>query len=292
MTFRYKDYRRNGQRAVPDHDARSGRVHPPLPAPRAAEGLPPHPPLWPARQRRPQGQHRARSRTSRRAPARGRMQRIRRCRCCCPDRLATAMPVLRRQDDRHRDLRARRPRPSTAVGRLYKRGPRRHDGAPPITAHHPCRETSSSQDGRLARLRPPTPTSQLTTPKSPALQRATPQHARHRRGSLARQHDHCHPPAASVRPQRTKHKRQIPIAPRTALSIPRVPSLEAFGRRPRRQAITSMAGIRNPSQHQTFAKAAVNVASWTACGRCRCIDRKVRHRIGRANNEVANSSAS
>jgi site-specific recombinase XerD len=32
------------------------RVHPPLPAARAADGLPPHPPLWPARRRNPQGE--------------------------------------------------------------------------------------------------------------------------------------------------------------------------------------------------------------------------------------------
>ena len=42
-------------RALRHHDARRRRVHPPLPAPRPAEGLPPHPPLRPARQRRPAG---------------------------------------------------------------------------------------------------------------------------------------------------------------------------------------------------------------------------------------------
>ena len=35
-----------------DHDARDARVHPPLPHPRPAEGLPSHPPLWAVRQRR------------------------------------------------------------------------------------------------------------------------------------------------------------------------------------------------------------------------------------------------
>ena len=64
-------------RALPDHDARARRVHPPLPAPRPAEGLPSHPPLRPARQRRPQGQHRARPRTARRARAAGRRDRDR-----------------------------------------------------------------------------------------------------------------------------------------------------------------------------------------------------------------------
>ena len=36
-------------------DARRRRVHPPVPAPRPAARVPPHPPLWPARQRHPQG---------------------------------------------------------------------------------------------------------------------------------------------------------------------------------------------------------------------------------------------
>ena len=39
-------------RALQDHDARGARVHPPLPHPRAALGLPPHPTLRPVRQRR------------------------------------------------------------------------------------------------------------------------------------------------------------------------------------------------------------------------------------------------
>ena len=44
----------------------AARVHPPLPAPRAAERLPPHPPLRPLRQRGARGQHRARPTTARR----------------------------------------------------------------------------------------------------------------------------------------------------------------------------------------------------------------------------------
>ena len=49
-----------------DHDARGPRVHPPLPPPRAAERLPPHPPLRPVRRRGAGGQHRARPTTARR----------------------------------------------------------------------------------------------------------------------------------------------------------------------------------------------------------------------------------
>ena len=41
----------DGARPLEDDDARSVRVHPTLPDPRAAEGLPSHPPLRPVRQR-------------------------------------------------------------------------------------------------------------------------------------------------------------------------------------------------------------------------------------------------
>ena len=41
-----------GRRPAQDHDARRRRVHPPVPHARAAERLPPHPPLRPVRQRR------------------------------------------------------------------------------------------------------------------------------------------------------------------------------------------------------------------------------------------------
>ena len=41
------------------------RVHPPLPDPRAAQGLPPHPPLRPPRQRRPRRQPRPHARAAR-----------------------------------------------------------------------------------------------------------------------------------------------------------------------------------------------------------------------------------
>ena len=45
-----------GTRPLHDHDARDGRVHPPLPAPRPAQGLPPHPPLRPPRRRHPRAE--------------------------------------------------------------------------------------------------------------------------------------------------------------------------------------------------------------------------------------------
>jgi hypothetical protein len=47
----------------------------------------------------------------------------------------------------------------------------------------------------------------------------------------------------------------------TALSIPRALSLEAFGRRPRRQANMWIAGIRNPSPKRPFLKRQTTVNS-------------------------------
>ena len=69
VTFRYKDYRRNGQARYRTMTLGAGRVHPALPAPRPAQGVPPHPPLRAARQRRLQGQYRARQGADRRARA-------------------------------------------------------------------------------------------------------------------------------------------------------------------------------------------------------------------------------
>jgi Putative transposase len=49
-----------GPRSIQAHDTRHRRVHPPLPHPRAAQRLPPHPPLRPVRQRPLRRQHRTR----------------------------------------------------------------------------------------------------------------------------------------------------------------------------------------------------------------------------------------
>ena len=94
VTFRYKDYRHQ-------------RVHPPLPDPRAAQGLPPHPPLRPARQTILRRQHRARPRAARRANAATPQSR---CGCRRSQRAANPLaflPVLRRSYDHDRDIRAR-----------------------------------------------------------------------------------------------------------------------------------------------------------------------------------------
>jgi hypothetical protein len=42
VTFNYKDYRADGHAALQSHDARNKRVHPPVPQPRPAKGLPSH----------------------------------------------------------------------------------------------------------------------------------------------------------------------------------------------------------------------------------------------------------
>ena len=74
VTFRWKDYRardrRDGTRVDQDHDPLGGRVHPPLPAPRPARWLPPHPPLRPLRQRNAGRQHRPDQEPARPSPPR------------------------------------------------------------------------------------------------------------------------------------------------------------------------------------------------------------------------------
>ena len=62
VTFKWKDYRIEGPRPIQDDDAGDRRVHPPLPDPRPARRLPPHPPLRAARQHHPR-------RTTSRTPA-------------------------------------------------------------------------------------------------------------------------------------------------------------------------------------------------------------------------------
>ena len=96
------------RRPAAGHDARRRRVHPPLPAPRPAEGLPPHPPLRPARRRHPQG-------PSRRVPAScSASRRPPRRRAGRTGRHPAAMPMLRRTHGRHRDLRTSAPAPRAA----------------------------------------------------------------------------------------------------------------------------------------------------------------------------------
>jgi hypothetical protein len=133
VTFRYKDYRQNGQARyrtmtlAPDEFIRRFLLHV-LP-----EGVPSHPPLRIARQRHLQGQHRARQRTDRRASGSGGSAgttrrgpgRQRR------SRPSPAMPLLRRPHDHRRELWARRRTPRPAIARSRGHG---HDPMTRITA--------------------------------------------------------------------------------------------------------------------------------------------------------------
>jgi hypothetical protein len=107
VTFKWKDYRIEGRDRYKQMTLGDPRVHPPLPDPRAARRLPPHPPLWPVRQHFPRQQRRASTRAARRAEApeqggRCRLYRDRRT----PHALAS-VPLLRRPHDHHRDLQPR-----------------------------------------------------------------------------------------------------------------------------------------------------------------------------------------
>src|SRR5271166_803937 len=97
-------------RPAQDNDARGRRVHPPFSLARAAQRLPPHPPLRPVRRHGPSPQHRARPPSARRAQGlapererRGRQRGRRRF-------VSPPMPMLWRPDDRRRNVRGPAPR--------------------------------------------------------------------------------------------------------------------------------------------------------------------------------------
>ena len=98
-----------------------------------------------------------------------------------------------------------RPRPAARQAE-----PEHHDRAPLITAHHLCRGTLSSPDGRL-RAPPPNRTEIARSST------ATPHHAPPRPTPRARQPEQSHLSGASVHPPRAKRNRQIPIAPEPRL---------------------------------------------------------------------------
>jgi hypothetical protein len=100
VTFRYKDYRRDGPERQRVMTLAPHEFIRPLPAPCPATWLPPHPALRPARQFRPQGHYSARPRTACRGTAAGARRSAR------TTRLAPTLSLLRRADDHHRDLRA------------------------------------------------------------------------------------------------------------------------------------------------------------------------------------------
>ena len=62
----------------------------------------------------------------------------------------------------------------------------------------------------------------------------------------------AHPPSPNGAVTTDQAEPSNPHRLETVISTPRVPSLEASGRRPRSQANTSVAGIRNPSQVTTL----------------------------------------
>ena len=66
VTFKVKDYRIEGPGRYKTMTLDAARVHPPVPDPRAAQGLPPHPPLRSAGERREGRQPRARPQAARR----------------------------------------------------------------------------------------------------------------------------------------------------------------------------------------------------------------------------------
>ncbi len=92
--------------------------HPPLPAACPAAWPPPHPPLRLAHRLHPQDQSHARSRTPERRRAARRRQRRR------TRRLLSAMPLLRRTHDRHRDVRTLEAAARTAAGNSGEPGDR------------------------------------------------------------------------------------------------------------------------------------------------------------------------
>src|SRR4029077_18726471 len=122
-------------RAAARHDARAARVHPPLPAPCPATGLPPHPPLRLARQFRTQGHSCACPRTACRGTART-------CRRARTTQLAAILSLLWRTHDHHRDLRAMEPPPrATSRARINREHPvvTRHGLRSPLAATPPLR---------------------------------------------------------------------------------------------------------------------------------------------------------
>ena len=107
VAFRWKDYRIAGPDRWKTMRLAPARVHPALSPARAAQGLPPHPPLRALRQRQPRRKHRKSPCAARRRPA------CRRPETAAGDHTGRAacgalpMPALRRPHDRHRGLRAR-----------------------------------------------------------------------------------------------------------------------------------------------------------------------------------------
>src|SRR5271166_1064389 len=196
-------------RPAQDNDARGRRVHPPFSLARAAQRLPPHPPLRPVRRHGPSPQHRARPPSARRAQGlapererRGRQRGRRRF-------VSPPMPMLWRPDDRRRNVRGPAPRTLPTA----KPDQDRHLMT---VAAHPASQTRSRSLPTARRSRRPT----SSRPNSIVIIVSAAKIARHR------------PPRRHARAVRDP---QIPIArarPSRAPSCPRFPPWEGFERRP------------------------------------------------------------
>ena len=191
-----------------DDDAGDRRVHPTLPDPRAAEGLPSHPTLRTARQRQPSRKHCACTQAARRAvqPKRTRDAQASDRRT---SRAAASMSVLRRPNDHHRDLRARlrAEAPSHAGSgsdqdrHLMMPSPSIHDRS---DARHSCWLSAGSAQARIGSLDSP---ARATNPVALRADRSfTPTHApMFGRKPIAA--------IASVQAPHARPRGEIPIAP-------------------------------------------------------------------------------
>ena len=103
----------------------------------------------------------------------------------------------------------------------------------PQTGLQRCRRRSPSAAGSLVRDEARGPRPQVARLESSASSTAASQPARASRASATGRRLPSNSPNAFIRPQRARRNRQIPIDPEPAIFIPRVRSLEAFGRRPR-----------------------------------------------------------
>src|SRR5271157_2540005 len=213
-------------RPAQNHDARRRRVLPPLSPARAALRFPSHPPLRPVRQRRSRTKHRARPPMARRAQGLA-PKRARRGRQRDQNTFARApMPLLRRPDDHHRNLRRPAPRafPTTKPDQdrhlmIITALPASQPGfSSPPAARRSRKPMSSrgrqSSSDRRARARPAHTRDQTRLPSSVP----PPRFARHQPATNASRPD----PKISIGRAR----------PNGVPSYPRFPPWEAFERRP------------------------------------------------------------
>ena len=242
-----------GPRPLHHDDARHRRVHPPLPHPRPAQRLPSHPPLRPVRQRaiaprRSRGH--ANSSVWPRLRPRRRSRSIRRQRRRSPSLAPAAAAACS-------SSRPSRPAANHATGRP------RHSSQSGSTPHersrnipHPHRQARSSLVNDRPRRR--------STEQLPGIAFHTaciPKTHRHGTQSkpIGRTCDHNQrhrqlrrPRAHRTRQQSNRHSARPPSAP----NLPRVPSLEAFGRRPRckpnRRDGPSSETLHNKRHHTLF----------------------------------------